>query len=138
MAGLASDRAARSGPGHRLAGPGGNTFPAVPPGARFPSIAALVLSGDVDSVQVPSADARDVARLFPRSTFVELADSGHHTVFSWRSDCSAALLQRFLSTDRAGNTACARSTGFVFPAVGRFPRKAVHARPATVSSRESD
>jgi hypothetical protein len=64
--------------------------------ALFPSVPALVLSGDLDSIQVPSADAREVAALFPRSKFVELADSGHHTVFSWRGECSRALVQRFL------------------------------------------
>jgi pimeloyl-ACP methyl ester carboxylesterase len=110
----------------------------IPTGAQFPSIPALVLSGDLDSVSVPSADARDVAKLFPRSTFVELADSGHHTVFSWRSDCSAKLVQRFLSTHSTGNTSCARSTAFLFPAVGRFPVKAAGAREATVNSRTSD
>lgn len=118
--------------------PAASTPPPVPAGARFPAIPALVLSGDLDSVQVPSADARKVAGLFPRSTFVELADSGHHTVFSSRSDCSTKLVQRFLSSFTAGNTACARSTAFVFPAVGRFPRTAADTSPATVSSRGTD
>jgi hypothetical protein len=112
--------------------------PAVPPGTRFPAIPALVLSGDLDSIAVPSADAHDVARLFPHSRFVELADSGHHTVFSWRGDCSAELVQRFLNSHSVGSTACARSTAFVFPAVGRFPRLACGTRPATVTSRPSD
>jgi hypothetical protein len=107
-------------------------------GARFPSIPALVLSGDLDSVAVPSADARAVARLWPRSTFVELADSGHHTVFGSRGDCSTTLVQRFIRTHTAGSTACARSTAFAFPAVGRFPRHAMDARPATASARTSD
>jgi pimeloyl-ACP methyl ester carboxylesterase len=112
--------------------------PAVPAGTQFPSIPALVLSGDLDSVQVPSADSRDVAKLFPDSRFVELADSGHHTVFNARGECSAAPIQRFLKTHSVGSTACARSTAFVFPAVGRFPRLAAFARPAAVTSRGGD
>jgi pimeloyl-ACP methyl ester carboxylesterase len=110
----------------------------VPAGVRFPSIPVLVLSGDLDSVNSPTADARDVARLFPRSRLVELADSGHHTVFNWRADCSTKLVQRFLATHSAGNTSCARSTAFVFPAVGRFPLNAAGAKPATATSRTSD
>lgn len=110
----------------------------VPAGAQFPSIPALVLSGDLDSVNSPTADARDVAKLFPQSRLVELADSGHHTVFSWRAKCSTALVQRFLRTGTVGNAACAHSTAFVFPAVGRFPQIAAHARPATLASRASD
>jgi pimeloyl-ACP methyl ester carboxylesterase len=111
--------------------------PAVPAGAIFPSIPTLVLSGDLDTT-VPSADARDVAKLFPDARFVELAGSGHHTVFSFRSGCSQALVQRFLETRAVGNTSCARRPSLVFPAVGRFPRLARGVRPAIVSSRASD
>jgi pimeloyl-ACP methyl ester carboxylesterase len=111
--------------------------PAVPPGATFPSIPALVLSGDLDTT-VPSADARDVAKLFPDSHFIELAGSGHHTLFSFRSGCSQALVQRFLASRAVGNTSCARRPGITFPAVGRFPRLARGVQPALVSSRASD
>jgi pimeloyl-ACP methyl ester carboxylesterase len=110
---------------------------AIPAGATFPSIPALVLSGDLDNT-VPSADARDVAKLFPDSRFIELAGSGHHTVFSFRSDCAQALVQRFLDTRTVGNARCARRAGLVFPAVGRFPRLARGVRPAIVSSRGRD
>jgi pimeloyl-ACP methyl ester carboxylesterase len=111
--------------------------PAVPAGATFPSIPALVLSGDLDT-SVPSADARDVAKLFPDSRFIELAGSGHHTLFSFRSGCSQALVQRFLDSRTVGHTSCARRPGITFPAVGRFPRLARGVRPAIVSSRASD
>jgi hypothetical protein len=69
---------------------------------------------------------------------VEIADSGHHNVFSWRATCSRTLVQKFLATHRVGNKECARSTVFVFPAVGRFPVLASGARPATVTSRVAD
>jgi Tol biopolymer transport system component/pimeloyl-ACP methyl ester carboxylesterase len=105
------------------------TEPAVRPGTRFPDIPALVLSGDLD-LNVTSAEARDVAALFPRSRFVELANSGHHTVFSWRSRCSAQIIQTFIATSRPGDTSCARDLNVVFPAIGRFPLTADDARPA--------
>jgi hypothetical protein len=88
-----------------------------------------VLSGDLD-VNVTTAEARDVAALFPRSRFVELADSGHHTAFSWRSACSQQIIQTFLATLKPGDTSCAQDLSLVFPAVGRFPMTADDARPA--------
>jgi pimeloyl-ACP methyl ester carboxylesterase len=105
------------------------TQPAVPPRTRFGDIPALVLSGDLD-INVSTAEARDVAALFPKSRFVELKNSGHHTVFSWRSDCSAQIIQTFLATLKPGDTSCARDLNVVFPAVGRFPVAAHDARPA--------
>ena len=99
------------------------TQPAVPPRTRFPDIPALVLSGDLD-LNVTTAEARDVAALFPKSRFVELTNSGHHTVFSWRSECSAQIIQTFLATLKPGDTSCARDLNVVFPAVGRFPAAA--------------
>jgi pimeloyl-ACP methyl ester carboxylesterase len=110
---------------------------AVPAGAIFPSIPTLVLSGDLDTT-VPSADARDVAKLFGDARFIEIADSGHHTLFSFRSDCSRMLVQRFLDSRMVGNASCARSRRLTFPAVGRFPRLARGVRPAIVSSRARD
>ena len=111
--------------------------PAIPSGATFPSIPALVLSGDLDTV-VPSSDARNVANLFPDARFVEIAGSGHHTLFSFRSDCSRMLVQRFLNSRVVGNTSCARRLGLVFPAAGRFPRFARDTEPAIVALRASD
>ena len=105
------------------------TQPAVPTRTRFPDIPALVLSGDLD-INVTTAEARDVATLFGKSRFVELTNSGHHTVFSWRSECSAQIIQTFLATLKPGDTSCARDLNVVFPAVGRFPATADDARPA--------
>jgi hypothetical protein len=117
--------------------PASTVPPAIPAGATFPSIPALVLSGDLDTT-VPSADARGVAKLFPEARFIEIAGSGHHTLFSFRSGCSQALVQRFLDTRTVGNARCARHGGLVFPAVGRFPRFARGVRPAIVSSHGRD
>ena len=109
------------------------TQPAVPSRTRFPDVPALVLSGDLD-INVTTAEARDVAALFPRSRFVELTNSGHHTVFSWRSECSAQIIQTFLATLKPGDTSCAKQLNVVFPAVGRFPAAAADARPAEADS----
>jgi pimeloyl-ACP methyl ester carboxylesterase len=111
--------------------------PAIPAGTTFPSIPTLVLSGDLD-INVPTADARDVAKLFPDARFIELAGSGHHTLFSFRSGCSQALVQRFLASHAVGNASCARHRGLVFAAVGRFPRLARFTAPAIVASRRDD
>jgi hypothetical protein len=61
---------------------------------------------------------------------VELKNSGHHTVFSWRSECSQQIVQTFLATLKPGDTSCAKDRNVVFPAVGRFPVVAKDARPA--------
>jgi Tol biopolymer transport system component/pimeloyl-ACP methyl ester carboxylesterase len=109
------------------------TQPAVPPRTRFADIPALVLSGDLD-LNVTTAEARDVAALFPKSRFVELTNSGHHTAFSWRSACSQQIIQTFLATLKPGDTSCAKDLNVVFPAVGRFPATADDARPADADS----
>ena len=111
--------------------PGPGVEPVLPPRASFPAVPVLVINGDLD-MNTPSADARDVARRFPAARFVELADSGHHTVFNWRSECSAQIIQHFLETFGTGDTSCAREPGVRVPALGRFPLVASAARPAAV------
>ena len=107
--------------------------PAVPAGTRFADLPVLVLNGDLDT-GTTTADAKRVARLFPRSRFVELANSGHNTLVNARSDCSAAIVGQFIESLTPGDTSCASSNEFVFPALGRFPEEAEDARPATGSS----
>ena len=109
--------------------PGGRVEPPVPPGTNLPAIPALVLAGDLDSI-TPLEKSRDVADLFPRSRFVTIANSGHHTAFNWRSDCAAPIVQRFLATFDPGDTTCATRPDFRFPAVGRFPVVANDAKPS--------
>jgi pimeloyl-ACP methyl ester carboxylesterase len=77
--------------------PRAGTPPAVPAGAVFPRIPVLVLVGDLD-VGTPAADARSIAALFPKSRFVEIANTGHHTIFSWRSQCAVDIVASFLAT----------------------------------------
>jgi pimeloyl-ACP methyl ester carboxylesterase len=104
--------------------------PAVPAGTKFARLPVLVLSADLDT-GTTTHDAKRVAKLFPGSRFVEIANSGHHTLLNARFDCSAAIIGQFIESLTPGDTSCAPSNEFVFPALGRFPEEAEDARPAT-------
>src|SRR4051812_11590981 len=113
------------------------TLPAVPAGAVFPRVPVLVLVGDLD-VGTPAADARSIAALFPKSRFVEIASTGHHTIFSWRSQCAIDIVAPFLATLKTGDTSCAARPELAFPAVGRFPLVARDAVAADIAGRKDD
>jgi pimeloyl-ACP methyl ester carboxylesterase len=106
--------------------------PVVPPHATYPSTPTLVLSGDLDHT-VPLEETRQVAALFPNSTFVPVAEAGHGSVF-W-SQCAASLASEFIETLRVGDSSCTRTPEVVWPAVGRFPLFVREARPADVDPR---
>jgi hypothetical protein len=63
-----------------------------------------------------------VARRFPNSTFVELANSFHVTAIRDQDRCASRLYIRFLRRLSAGGTACARRIGDV-RLVPRFSRR---------------
>ena len=113
--------------------------PAVPPDARFPgSVPALILSGDLDTT-TPSADACTLARAWPNSRFIELANSGHHTALNTRSECASEIVLRFIAKLRPGKRGCASRAGAIsIPTVGRFPRRADGARPAEIGPAGKD
>jgi hypothetical protein len=102
----------------------------VPADGDYPKVPTLVLSGDLDSI-TPTANAKRVAKLFPGSRFVEIANSGHNTAFNFRSDCAGSMVVSFIDQLSPGDTSCARSNEFVIPAIGRFPEEAEDAQPAT-------
>ena len=87
-------------PGPRVADP------VVPPGATYPAVPTLVLNGDLDNITA-SSGARVVASRFPRSTFVEVANSVHVTAVGDRDDCAAPIVRRFIRRLDAGDTSCA-------------------------------
>jgi pimeloyl-ACP methyl ester carboxylesterase len=97
----------------------------------YPSVPTLVLDGDMDTL-VPMEEARKVAALFPQSTFVKVAEAGHVT-FGW-SSYAACLESQFLETLQVGAASCSGLPETVWPALGRFPLNAAHARPAEVDS----
>jgi len=90
-----------------------------------------VLVGDIDDV-VPVAASKSVAELFPNSTFVTVANSRHETT-GW-TNCGSNLANRFIETLSAGDTSCANTPEYIWPALGRFPTLARNARPAAVDS----
>jgi pimeloyl-ACP methyl ester carboxylesterase len=104
--------------------------PIAPPHARYPHVPTLVLSGDIDQ-RVPLEVTSQVARLYPDSTFVKVAGAGHPSLV-W-SSCAVKLASEFIRTLKVERTVCDASTpDVVWPAVGRFPRFAREARPASV------
>jgi pimeloyl-ACP methyl ester carboxylesterase len=84
--------------------------PPDPPGALYPDVPTLVLNGDLDTITA-SSGAREVARRFPASTFVELQNSFHVTALYDYDGCASALYIRFVRSLDAGDTSCAREIG---------------------------
>ena len=94
----------------------------MPPDAPYPDVPTLVLNGDLDNITA-SSGARVVASRFPRSTFVETANTIHISAISDRDDCAAPMVRRFIATLDAGDTSCASRLAEV-RVVGTFPRRA--------------
>lgn len=94
----------------------------------YPSVPTLVLAGDIDS-RVPPAANEAVADLFPGSTFVTVSNSRHLTLFN--TQCGVKLANQLIETLTVGDTSCANTPEYVWPAVGRFPLHANDARAAT-------
>jgi pimeloyl-ACP methyl ester carboxylesterase len=111
--------------------------PAVPDKSRIGDFPVLVLSGDLDT-GTTTEDAKRVAKLFPNSRFVEIANSGHHTLVNARNECSAAIVVQFIDALTPGDTSCKSSFDFTFPALGRFPEDADDARKAKVDRTGDD
>jgi pimeloyl-ACP methyl ester carboxylesterase len=101
--------------------------PIAPPNAAYPSAPTLVLSGDIDNI-APTAANQAVAALFPNSTFVEIVNSYHETTDF--TQCGATLANTLIETLSPGDTSCASTPEYIWPAVGRFPILAKDARPA--------
>ena len=95
--------------------------PPVPPDAVYPDVPMLVLNGDLDNITA-SSGARVVASRFPRSTFVETANTIHISALSDRDGCAAPMVRRFIATLDAGDTSCAARIAEV-RTVGAFPRR---------------
>jgi pimeloyl-ACP methyl ester carboxylesterase len=106
-----------------------HSSPMVKPDALYPAVPTLVLAGDIDD-QVPAAANQAVAALFPNSTFVLVANSRHGTT---GTQCGTDLANRMIETLSPGDTSCANTPEFIWPAVGRFPLFAKDARAATVN-----
>jgi pimeloyl-ACP methyl ester carboxylesterase len=101
--------------------------PIARPHAVYPSAPTLVLAGDLDDRLGP-ASSKIVAGLFPGSTYVTVVNARHETT-GW-SQCALNLLNRMIETLSPGDTSCANTPEYIWPAVGRFPTLAKHARAA--------
>lgn len=78
----------------------------VPPGAAFPAVPVLVLSGTLDSL-TPPAQGAQAAALFPEAQQVLVANSFHVTALGDIDHCASTLVRRFVETLSPGDTACA-------------------------------
>ena len=89
----------------------------VPPGAVFPSIPVLVLSGELDTVTAPE-EGHKVARLFPNSTYIETPNLVHESAIGDAgvfvtpngqdlSDCIGPIVRHFIASGGdTGATGC--------------------------------
>jgi pimeloyl-ACP methyl ester carboxylesterase len=102
-------------------------FPVVRP-VQYPNVPTLVLSGDLDSVTWPLG-GRTVAREFPDSTFVSVANRTHVTAVSDFGRCTSVIVVRFVAARRAGDTSCAAKYSEV-RMTEQFPRVLADAAPA--------
>jgi len=83
--------------------------PPIPPGSSYPDAPTLVLNGDLDTI-TSSSGAREVARRFPDSTFVEFANSSHVIALYDHVGCASALYHRFVRSLAVGDASCSRRT----------------------------
>jgi len=108
--------------------------PPAPPGAAYPRVPTLVLNGDLDNI-TPLADATVVAHRFPRSTLVDIQNSGHVTALLDQNNCASVIYRHFVSTLSAGDTFCAAGTPEV-RVVPAFYRSAADVPPARAGRRD--
>jgi pimeloyl-ACP methyl ester carboxylesterase len=102
--------------------------PPDPPGAVYPDVPTLVLNGDLDTITA-SSGAREVARRFPGSTFVEVANSVHVTALADWDLCASRIYARFVRSLTPGDTSCAAEVG-EWNVVPRFSRSAADVNAA--------
>ncbi len=92
--------------------------------AVYPSIPALIVSGEFDNITT-MADGAAVAAAFKSGAQVRLANSFHvNALPRARSDCGMAIVRRFMATLTPGDTSCAASV----PRLRLVPRFATQAR----------
>jgi hypothetical protein len=101
----------------------------VAPGATYPNVPVLVLSGDMDAV-VPTEYVDAYAARWPQHTLVHVAGSGHVTLS--HSPCARTIILRFLATLNPGDTSCASVPIPAF-ATADFPLTVRESSPATVA-----
>ncbi|MFZ0666899.1 MAG: alpha/beta fold hydrolase [Acidimicrobiales bacterium] len=102
--------------------------PTFPDGIHYPDTPVLIFDGQFDQA-TPLSDALRVVHSWPKSTFVEVANSNHVTAEGDFQDCTSVILQRFVETLSAGNTSCATAMPPV-TVVSAFPEHLAQAPAA--------
>jgi hypothetical protein len=67
------------------------------PSAGYPHVPTLILSGELDSITTPAEGAM-VARQFPRSKQIHVANSFHVTAYGDTDHCAVRIVRRFVRT----------------------------------------
>ena len=80
--------------------------PAFPRSLPYPHTPVLIFDGEFDQA-TPVADALKAVHDWPDSTFVEVANANHITAQQDTLGCTSVILQRFIASLAAGDTACA-------------------------------
>ncbi len=70
-----------------------------PPSSTLPNVPTLILSGGQD-LRTPTAEARSVAAMIPRSQLVVVPYTGHSVLGSDLSDCAASAVASFFAGAR--------------------------------------
>jgi pimeloyl-ACP methyl ester carboxylesterase len=103
--------------------------PLLPPGASFPDLPVLVLSGDLDDMTT-LADGAAAAAQFPRARRVVIVNGFHVNAEPHsRSACGAQIVRAFIRTLRVADAACAAQVPPV-RLVARFARTLAELPPA--------
>ena len=104
---------------HCLAWPApARTNPIAQPGARYPDVPVLAISGDLNTDHAMVQGQRIAAR-FPHGRFVRVVAG--QSASGW-SECARRIIRTFEQTLATGDTRCAAAETPVFPGVGSFPR----------------
>lgn len=101
----------------------------VPPGAVFPSVPVLVLSGELDSL-TPAQQGAEAAALFPNAQQIVVANSFHVTAQYDMDDCASVIAVNFFRDLNPGDTSCASQIAEV-RMVPKFARSMSELDPAT-------
>lgn len=117
--------------------------PVRPPGGRYPAgVPVLVLSGELDTITT-AAEGDIVARQWPRSRHVVVANSFHVTAVGDIDSCAVGIVRRFVSTATTaiprGVTRCASKVAPVRAAAAyrRSTADSASARPLRGSTSSS-
>jgi len=108
---------------------GAPTPPLVPPGAPYPDVPVLVISGELDNM-TSIADGEAAASHYPHAHHVVIANSFHvNALPRARSDCGAQLVRYFIAHLVVANEECAARVPPV-PLLARFARTSEELDPA--------